>query len=890
MKDNPRPPRLFHRFFRWYCRPMLRDSIEGDLLELYHERAAQKGQHKANLLFIKDVIQLLRPHIIRTKKDRKKMNQYSMPGNNFPAQHFVKIGWRNLMRNKSYAVINFTGLTIGIASCLLIFLIVQFETSFDNFHANKDHIYRIVTEYAGPDGIHPGTGVPFPTAEGLRQDFPLKEVAAIYHNTGGYYSPLDNKQGEPVKKFKEDYAYYAEPGFFTIFRFDWLAGDKRTALSEPNTAVLTEDEANKFFGDWHAAIGKVIKYENKAEFKITGILKNTPPNTDIPIQLMMSYATLRVKSNAFYENMQDWVSINGNNQCFIVLPNNITQNQFDGQLKTFVKKHKPADYIKDGMRLQPLSDMHYNTEVGVFSGHSFSKQLIKVISVIGLFLLIIACVNFINLATAQAVNRSKEVGVRKVLGSNRTQLVFQFMSETFIITFFAVLFSVLIAEMVLPLLNSLLETELKRNFILDPVLILFLCGAIISVTILSGFYPALVLSGFNPIEALKNKIKAGRQRSISLRRTLVVVQFCIAQVLVIGTLVIVSQMDYFRGKSLGFDKDAIITVPFPGDSISRSRLNSLHDQLLSLHGIKDISYSFASPSDNGGWGSDFKYNNAPKQTDFNAQLKWADAEYFKLYNLQFVAGQPYGISDTITGYVVNETLLSKLGVRDPKDAIGKYIELWDEKFTYAPITGVVKDFNTRSLKRDIPPVIMASWKNVFQKINIKLQPATINQTLSAVERLWNNTFRDGLYEYQFLDRKIADFYKNDQRLSQLYKIFACIAIFISCLGLYGLVSFMAVQRTKEVGIRKTLGASVSDIVYLFSREFTILILIAFIISAPLGYYFMTKWLNDFVYRINIGPGIFLLAIFASVFIAWATVGYKAIKAALANPVKSLRTE
>ena len=889
MKNNPQPPKLFLRFFRWYCRPELRDSIEGDLLELYHERVKEKGRRKADVFFIKDVMQLLRPHIMRMK-DRKQINHYGMFKNHFPARHFAKIGWRNLMRNKSYAAINFTGLTIGIAACLLIFLIVQFETSFDNFHAKKDHIYRIVTEFQGPDGIRPGSGTPFPTAAALRQDFPLKEVAAIYRNTGGYYSPLEKTQGAPVKKFREDYAYYAEPQFFDIFDFGWLAGDRKTALSEPNTAVLTEDEANKFFGDWHEAIGKVIKFENKFDFKITGVLKNPPPNTDIPIQLMMSYATLRVKSSTFYENMEDWVSINGNNQCFVVLSTNLIQKQFDAQLKGFVKKHKPADYVKDGMRLQPLSDMHYNTEVGVFSGHSFSKQLIKVVSLIGMFLLTIACVNFINLATAQAVNRSKEVGVRKVLGSNRGQLVLQFISETFIITLFAVIFSVLIAEMVLPLLNSLLNTKLNRNFITDPVLLLFLCALIIGVTLLSGFYPALVLSGFNPIEALKNKIKAGRQRSISLRRTLVVVQFCIAQVLVIGTLVVVSQMDYFRNKSLGFDKDAIITVQFPGDSISRSKLNSLRDQLLSLRGIRDISYSFASPSDNGGWGSDFKYNNAPKQTDFNAQLKWADAAYFKLYNLQFVAGQPYGNSDTITGYVVNETLLSKLGVRDPKDAIGKYIGLWDEKFTYAPITGVVKDFNTRSLKRDIPPVIMGSWKNVFQKINIKLHPATINQTLTAIERLCNSTFPDGLYEYQFLDKKIADFYNNDQRLSQLYKIFACIAIFISCLGLYGLVSFMAVQRTKEVGIRKTLGASVIDIVYLFSREFTLLILIAFIIAAPLGYFFMRKWLDDFAYRITIGPGTFLLAIVASLLIAWLTVGYKAVKSALANPVKSLRTE
>jgi ABC-type antimicrobial peptide transport system permease subunit len=470
------------------------------------------------------------------------------------------------------------------------------------------------------------------------------------------------------------------------------------------------------------------------------------------------------------------------------------------------------------------------------------------------------------------------------------QLVIQFLTETFIITFFAVLIAVCLALLVVRPLNVLLETRLPLNFITETGVIRFLCMVVLAVTFLSGLYPAVILSGFNPISALKNKIRLGRQNGISLRRALVVLQFCIAQALVIGTLVMISQINYFQNKPLGFDKDAVITVPFPRDSISMTKLNSLRDQFLSLPGVRELSLSFGSPTDNNGWGSDFKYNNSSTQTDFNAQLKWADPEYFKLYQLQFVAGSPYKASDTITGYVVNEALLGKLGVHDPKDAIGKYLQLWDDPAKHAPIVGVVKDFNTRSLKRDIPPVIMASWKNMYVKFNIKLQMSTVPQTLTSVEKLWNRTFPAGLYEFQFLDKKIAEFYKNDSRLSQLYKIFAGIAIFISCLGLYGLVSFMSIQRKKEVGIRKTLGASVGNIVYLFSREFTLLILISFVIAAPLGYYFMHRWLEDFSYRITIGPGIFLLAFSASLLIAWLTVGYKSIRAALANPVNSLRSE
>ncbi len=806
-------------------------------------------------------------------------------------KNYIKTAWRNLMRNKSYAAINIVGLAIGIAACMLIFLIIQFETSFDNFHPKKDHIYRVVTAFNSPGGVHLSSGVPLPIADGLRIDFPqLKEVAAILQNDGSHYSVGNNSNGQTVKKFKEDQAYYAEPQFFNVFNFGWLAGDKKTALSEPNTVVLAQEEAEKFFGDWHNAIGKTIRYENKTDLKVTGILKNSPPNTDFPIKLVVSYATLKEKGSDHYGNIHDWVSTFGDHYCFVVLPDNASVGQFNKNLIAFVKKHKPVEYIKDGLQLQALKDMHYNTEVNIFSYHPFSKQLINALSLIGLFLLIIACVNFVNLATAQAVNRSKEVGIRKVLGSSRSQLVLQFISETLIITVFAVVLAIGIAELTLPMLNKLLEIKLSTSFLADPVLLLFLLGVIISVTLLSGGYPAIVLSGFSPIAALKNKVAAGRNSGISLRRALVVLQFCIAQVLVIGTLVIIYQMDFFRNKSLGFDKEAILTVPFPGDSVSKTKLDALRNQLLQQPGVKDVSYSFTSPSDNSGWTSDFKFNNSTKRTDFGASLKWADASYFNLYKLQFVAGQPYAKSDTVHGYVVNETLVKKLGIRNPKDAVGKYIKLWDDKNKYAPIVGVVKDFNIGSLKDAIPPVLMSSWKDVYQVINIKIQPANITQTLSSVEKLWNNTFPNGLYEYQFLDGKIADFYKTENQLSALYKIFAGIAIFISCLGLYGLVSFMAVQRTKEVGIRKTLGASVSHIVYLFSKEFTILILIAFAISAPLGWYFMQKWLQDFTYKITLGPQIFVLAIIVSVIIAWLTVGYKAIRAALANPVTSLRSE
>lgn len=816
----------------------------------------------------------------------KKSNPYVM------FKNYFKIAWRNLKRNKSYATINVTGLAIGVAACLLIFLVVQYQTSFDNYHANKDVIYRILNVSSGADGTHAGSGTPMPLVEGLKLDFPqIKQAANIMRNDGSHYTIGDVRNTGTFKKFKEDLAYYADPEFFKIFDFKWLAGDKNTALADPKTIVLSREEADKFFGDWHNAMGKTIHYENLRDLKVTGVFDDPPVNTDIPIKLAVSWITLIEKGGDLSGNAQDWISTFGDKNCYIILPSGISEKQLNNQLASFAKKHIPPPYNKNQIyQLQALRDMHYNTEVGVFSGHPFSKQLISVISLIGLFLLIIACVNFINLATAQAVNRSKEVGIRKVLGSNRYQLLLQFITETLIITLFAVLLGSIISLITLPMLNKLLEIHLSSNFLADGMVLLFLVAVVIGVTFLAGFYPALVLSGYNPLEALRNKINAGRASGISLRRVLVVAQFCIAQFLVIGTLVLIYQMDYFRTKSLGFNKDAVITVPFPGDSVSRSRVNALKDQLLQQPGIKDISVSWSSPSDYNGWFSDFKFNNAAKQTDFSASLRWADPEFFGLYDIKFLAGGPYNKTDTVSGYVVNETLIHKLGITDPKQAIGKNIMLWDDKKLKARITGVVKDYNTASLRGVIPPVLMGPWKSRYSKLNIKIQPQNVKQTLAGIDNLWNKTFPEGVYEYQFLDKTIESFYRDEDKLSTLYKIFAGIAIFISCLGLYGMVSFMALQRTKEVGIRKTLGASVGHIVYLFSKEFTVLIIIAFAISAPIGYYFMHKWLQDYTYRITIGPDIFIVAILASVAIAWVSVGYKAVMAALANPVKSLRSE
>jgi putative ABC transport system permease protein len=801
-------------------------------------------------------------------------------------RNYLKTAFRSLRRNKSYTFINVTGLAVGIAACLLLFLVIQYENSFDNFHPDRDRIYRVSVHFNRPDGIAYTRGTCFPAGKQLPLDFPqLEKVASICSAQGGQITILDENSHQPEAKFKEDDLFFAEPQFFDIFHFPFIAGNPKTALSFPNTVVLTQEAAKKYFGDWRKAVGRLIRCKDNQEYKvctITGILKNPPVNSDFPLQVVISFKTL---SN---DTSQDWISTNGDLNTFVKLPPGMSAEKFGASLTSFGNKHIPSDYAKrQGFTLQPLSSIHFDKRFGNFNRATFSKELITALSLIGLFLVVIACINFVNLATAQAVDRAKEVGVRKVLGSRKRQLVAQFLSESFIVSLAAVTIAFAIAFMVLPLLNQLLDTKIILH--IDTVILVFLTIVTGLVTVLSGLYPALVLSGFNPITTLKSRFTNRMAGGISLRRGLVTLQFTLAQALIIGTLIVVSQMNYFKTAQMGFDKEAIVNIPIPNDSISRTKMTALKTELLQQPDIRSVSFSTFSISDNSHWGSDFTYDNSGKASGLSADLKWADADAFKTFGLQMAAGRPYRPSDTVREFVVNETLVKKLGIRNPDQVIGKKISFWDGNLK-GEIVGVVKDFNGTSLVKPISAVVMSTWKDVYETMAVKLQPGDTKHTLSVIEKLWNTAYPESVYQYQFLDEKIADFYKQENQLSELYKIFAGIAIFISCLGLYGLVSFMATQRQKEIGIRKVLGASVANIIYLFSREFTLLVCISFLIAAPLAYYFMHSWLENFTFRISIGSGIFIITIVLSVSIAWMTVGYRAFRSAIANPVKSLRAE
>lgn len=811
---------------------------------------------------------------------------------------YFKTAFRSLSRNGNYTIINIAGLAVGIAVCMIIFIVIYYHTSFDNFHEKKDRIYRVLTEYhhTGDANISYGKDVPFPMPEALKTRFSeIEEVAPIFASHDDQLL-VPAEGGKDQRIFKEPKGvFFTNASFFKIFDFPLLAGSYET-LRNPNNVLLTKEIAEKYFGNWEAALGKVIELETggylfehgREKLTVSGILAGIPANTDFQMKMVVSYGTgftgSLIAKNTNWEDRT-----NTGFGCFIMLQPGVSGNNISRQLSAYTTKVQSPEN-KDNYLIQPLEAVHYDAQAGNYSNTTISHEMLNVLWLIAAFILLIACVNFINLSTAQAVTRAKEVGVRKVMGSNRTQLRNQFMAETFLIVSIAVVLAIIAVALALPYLNRLLQLSISYGILSSKAVLLFLVAIAIIVTALAGFYPSVVLSRFNPIHALKNKLTTNTAKGISLRRGLVVLQFVIAQALIIGTLVIVKQTNYFMARPLGFDKEAIINVPFRVDSLRISRLNYLSDQLLQVKGVAAVSFSSATPVEEGNntW-STFKFDNAIKEAGFKLITKFADTGYVPTYKLHLVAGRNLRPSNLTREFLVNELLVKKLGFKNPEDILGKEISIWNDVIK-CPVVGVLRDFNNRSFRYESAPELITTNVTMYSVAGIKLKTENIATTLPSVKKIWEQTFPGFVYEYKFLDDKIGSFYKQEMQLSQLYQIFSGLAIFLGCLGLYGLASFMTAQRIKEVGIRKVLGASAGSIIYLFSKEFILLIIAAFAIAVPLAWYYMHHWLQDYAYRVEISWWLFLLGGAAVILIAMGTLSFQAIKAARANPVKSLRTE
>jgi putative ABC transport system permease protein len=788
----------------------------------------------------------------------------------------LKIALRNLWKNKGYSLINILGLSIGMACCMLIFIFIHYQTSFDNQFKYKDRIFRPVSNWTYNTGTDASNGVPIPFADAMRNDFPqLKYVAAV-QSSGGVILVKDEQHNIT---FKENIkVQYIQPNFFRIFDFNWLTA--KPALTEPNTVVISEEQAIKYFGAWPNAMGKTILFMGDIPLKITGIFKDLPGATSLPIKIAISYSTY------WNKNSKNWGTVMSNSECYVLLKEGFAEADLAGTLEKFNDKYK--DDKESGRQyysLQPLKEIHYDERYGNIANKTIAKKEIYGLSVIGLFLIITACINFINLATAQAINRSKEVGIRKVMGSRRKQLIFQFLLETLTITIIALLIASVLAELALPYMQNLFQESLVFSLSDQPVIFLFMICLVIMVTLLAGFYPALIMSGFNPALALKNKVNAAAN-GLSLRKILVVVQFAITIILIIGTLVVLRQMDYLRQKPLGFEPTAVALVNMPGDSLSRAKYNSFKEQLLQLNGVQLISFCQDAPSSYNVAENSFSYA-GKENKDFQIRVSIADENYFKLFNLKILSGKVFRKSDSLSGYVVNETFLKKMNISNPQDAIGK---LLSQSKRTAPIVGVVKDFNDKSLKESISPIAIYADKNEYWNLAIKIDESQIMPAMKSISALWNKTYPDQIYDASFVDDNINNFYESERIMGVLFKVFASVIIFISFIGLFGLISFVAAQRTKEVAIRKVLGASTYELVSLLNGSFLLMVFLANLIAWPLAYILTSKWLSGFVYRIELSVWPFAFAMLISMLITLVTVSMRSYRAAVANTIDALKYE
>lgn len=788
--------------------------------------------------------------------------------------------WRNILRNKVHAMLNLAGLALGITCCIIIFLIVRYELSFDNFHAKKDRIFRVTTAFLGDETNYLGAA-PYPMGEAILHDFAEVETTT----TVSFLNEALVKVGHDL--FQETGISYVSPSFFDLFDFQWVISTP-IALEKPYSVVLTESLAKKFFGEdgvsAQTALGKIIKINDQTEFQVTGIIKDFPENTDFPFTMLLSYATIKSAGNV---DMESWINVSAGVNHYVLLKEGAEVGKVEAMLPAFLEKYYPAEeVIQRAHQFQPLNQVHFDERFGNYNQRTPTKASILSLGVVGIFLLLTACINFVNLATAQSITRSKEVGVRKVLGASRGQLLRQFMIETLVLTLIAMIVAIILTDLIFPYIQGVLALTLRIDWLSNPILLLFIGVLTLFVSFLAGFYPAIILSGFKPILALKSKLKNKKSNGLTLRRGLIVFQFLISQVLIISTLIVAEQLEYFNNQPLGFAKEAIITVNIPeGDAV---RAQTFANEIRRTGGIQTVSLAMNIPTNQGGWFGAYNFQGSGSTADMPVEMKPIDPEYLETFELKLLAGRDIIETDSLFGSViVNETIMRRMGLTDPHDAIGERISVFG---TEVNIAGVVKDFHSQPLQEGINPVILFNSPNRARIAALKFATKDIDGILSSVGILFKEKYPERVFNYQFIDETIAAYYQEEEKLSKLFTIFSSIAIFIGCLGLYGLISFVAVQKTKEIGVRKVLGASVGNIIFLFVREFISLILIAFVIAAPFAWYIMNKWLQGFEFRIDIGPQIFLLAVGFTIVIATISISFRSIRAALANPIQSLGSE
>ncbi len=808
---------------------------------------------------------------------------------------YFKMARRSLMANKGTTFINILGLVIGIASALVISSVIRFEQSFDTFHTKKDDIYRIV-RITGTDNLEYRAGIVYPLGEAMRSEIPGVEITEVEY-LGGSSVDVVGSDGQSVNKFVEANGVAAvEPGFFKMFDFagqplHWIEGNPESSLKDPGSLVITKSIAEKYFGKADP-IGHTLRFMKLFDAKITGVVDDFPSNTDFPFKIMFSYSSMKM---IFGKKMEEeWVSVNDSHTVLVYAPN-MSREELHERLDKIHAAHTGKDIHEyRHYRTQDFSELHFDPRFRNFSGRTITHETLLALQIIVFFLLFAGCINYINLSTAQSTLRSKEIGLRKVMGGQAGHLIMQFLTETFVVVSIAAVVAVILVTALMPSIQDLLQLQISFD-LTDPVILLSLVGVVIGVTVCSGLYPAFIISKFNPIATLRAKFNNDKIGGVNLRKVLVVAQFTITQILAVGTFIVISQMKFFENVDMGFNRKAVVVnIPTLTAKDPAARRTTIAE-LKTLPFVLGVASSFTLPSglERNRSSRSIGLPNAQTAQDYEGYEHYSvDENFLDLYGLKLLAGRNLNEADTtIDNILINETLMKNLGLGDPINAIGAELKFGDGK--KVKVAGVVGDFYSNSLKEGVDNMAMiyrpAEYRWMSVRLDLKGDEA-MSSALKQIEDIWNKNFPDVIFEYKFFDENIDAFYKQEFKYSKLFQIFSFIFIGIGCLGLYGLITFIANKKGKEIAVRKTLGATISNIIVMFSKEYVTLIGISFALAVPVVWYGINEWLSNFRNHIELqwwmfaAPGMLVLAI------ALLVVGSKSYNAARVNPVEKLKYE
>lgn len=806
-------------------------------------------------------------------------------------RNFFKVAFRNITRHKGFSFINIAGLTFGLTACILIGLFVWDEHQYDKSIPEGDQVYRVYAEYknTGLSGNMAVTPPMFATT--LKQDFPEVEQTARVMMLPEYKTLFESNE----RKLYEQSGYFVDSTFFDVFRIPFKYGNSAHALDDPASIVLSEEMAQRFFGNENP-VGKQILMD-KEPFDVKGVFIKDPK-----FHLQFNYLIPLSAQHLPEERLQKWTWNQFYTYFKVKKGTDIKslQTKFQKDAEEKSKLFREDLSITDIPIFQPLKDIHlYSANFIYDAAQRGNITYVKALSLIAVFILLIACFNFINLATAKSLQRAKEVGVRKAIGADKKQLIFQFIGETILLALISVIISVCAAIIFLPWLNHFTDKNISFDLFANPVVIFLFISLALIVGVLAGFYPALVLSSFKPVKVLKGAASGDEDAGKTpwLRHGLVVIQFALSVLLIISAIIVYRQVDYLHSKDLGFNKDQIMFFPMRGDNMFKN-VDAFKNELMKAPGVSSVSIGYGFPGDAVA-GDDITIPKNGQLVNQSATQLMVDYDYIKTLGLQLVAGRDFSKSmgtDKDHAFIINETAVKQLGFETPQKALGQklYWHVWGasnpDSLKEGQVIGVVKDFNYKSLYDKVETAILQIFPDAAWKVAVKMNTGNLRNTIAGIEKAWNKFSPEYPIEYKFLDDNFEQMYKAEDKLKSLLWIFTGIAIFVGCLGLFGLAAYTAERRRKEVGIRKVLGASTQGVVLLLSKDFIKLVIISLVIASPVAYYFMHQWLEDFAYRINISWWIFIVAAILAIGIAFITVSFQAIKAAMANPVKSLRTE